>query len=875
MNVLLELDAEQQSAVEAPHDTLVLLTGSAGSGKTTALIRRAAARMARDPAIAPARFIVTTPLPRPSSLRALLRTAVEPRLRDEVDTVPWLGGDLASVAYAILTEHALAAALPPNLTLIDDKEAEIAFERAGASLFALEWTEFVSAEIDPELAGMRAPERFAAAALRLFRKLRAALIGPDEFLERALRGAVRFYATPPNFADPALLGATREDYRDSLAVDRDELERQRLREVDLAKVLARLYQSYLDELVKTGSLTATDAIAEAARLLAERPEIARRYRAEFVAAFVDDAQDLTLGSLRFLQALFGKELARVTLAGDRNQATQTLAGARPERVFGLAARSIELHGSYRMSPPVAAAARSALAGPQPGPSSGAVRLFRGRTLAEEAAFIADEIAHLVGAGTAPGEIALVLRSFVWMRPYRDALVDAGLPITMSGSIDLYDEPDVEDALSLLWSACDPFRHDWLLRALATPTVRLNDFGLYLLCGEPSNPQTALFELPDEADSVRSRWDRRRNLRLALNVVRGDRDADLDERTRAAVVAFRERRRRWERSLVELQPQDAAAAIIAEGGLRAELPGETAARTALRHDLLDALLRRIEAYTKRKRASLHDFLTYAERTSLADRAPFETIGGDGVTIASVDALKGREFAHVFVCNLRAGAFPAYYSPDAFLFSPTFGIVPKDNVGDATTTRTAKFTWYSHYAKLKDLYADEDRRAFHCAISRARETVTLTASGRPTRGIAAPELLAELQNARLPYVVDLSGEWRPRRTRATFPLVRRAAPPPRVQGPPPGTIVRVEELLEAQRCPACARRRHAMQLALEASPSCGEVFAGGIVLGIDVRAKLAAAGIRSPGEVEDLLAAFRNGEPSPDCPRCLEPPSETVG
>src|SRR5579875_3613214 len=140
MNVLLELDAEQQSAVEAPHDTLVLLTGSAGSGKTTALIRRAAARMAHDPAIAPARFIVTTPLPRPS------------RLRDEVDTVPWLGGDLASVAYTILTEHALAAALPPNPTLIDDEEAEIAFERAGASLFALEWTEFVSAEIDPELA---------------------------------------------------------------------------------------------------------------------------------------------------------------------------------------------------------------------------------------------------------------------------------------------------------------------------------------------------------------------------------------------------------------------------------------------------------------------------------------------------------------------------------------------------------------------------------------------------------------------------------------------------------------------------------------------------------------------------------------------------
>jgi len=149
--------------------------------------------------------------------------------------------------------------------------------------------------------------------------------------------------------------------------------------------------------------------------------------------------------------------------------------------------------------------------------------------------------------------------------------------------------------------------------------------------------------------------------------------------------------------------------------------------------------------------------------LADRPPFDAIGSEGVAIGSIDALKGHEFAHVFVCNLRAGAFPAYYSPDAFLFSPTFGVIPKDNVGDAETTRTAKFTWYSHHAKLKDLYTSEDRRALFCAISRARESVTLTASGRATRGIGAPEFLAELQNARLPYATDLSGSWRPRSRR----------------------------------------------------------------------------------------------------------------
>jgi len=764
VNAAMGLDDQQRGVVAAPGEALVILTGAPGSGKTTALLRRAAARIAADPSISLERFILTSPLPRAGRLRTLVHEVIDPVRHRELESIPWLGGELATLAHAILAENALAAQLALDLTLIDEDESEIAFERAGASLFALEWTEFVSAEIDPELAGMRAPERFAAAALRLFRKLRAALIGPDQFLDRALRGAVEFYSAPPNFADPALLGATREDYRDSLSVDADELQRQRLREVDLAKVLGRLYQSYLDELVRAGCLTATDAIAEATRLLAEHPEIAQRYRRNFVAAFIDDAQDLTLGALRFLEALFGKDLSGVTLAGDRDQATQTLAGARPERIFTLAATTMELRGSYRTSATIAAAARTALGTPQSAAGSNDVRLFRARTLDEEAAFIADEAARLVARDANPGDVALAIRSFVWMRFYRDALVSAGLPVTMRGWIDLYDEPDVEDALALLWAACDPFRHDWLLRALATPTVRLNDLGLYLLCGEPSNPQTALFELPDDGDSVRSRWDRRRNLRLALNVVRGDRDADLDEPTHAAVVAFRERRSRWERSLLELRVEDAATAIIEEGGLREPVRGENDARAALRRDLLDALLRRITAYAVRdRRRSLHDFLTYAERTTLADRPPFDAIGSEGVAIGSIDALKGHEFAHVFVCNLRAGAFPAYYSPDAFLFSPTFGVIPKDNVGDAETTRTAKFTWYSHHAKLKDLYTSEDRRALFCAISRARESVTLTASGRATRGIGAPEFLAELQNARLPYATDLSGSWRPRSRR----------------------------------------------------------------------------------------------------------------
>jgi hypothetical protein len=72
-----------------------------------------------------------------------------------------------------------------------------------------------------------------------------------------------------------------------------------------------------------------------------------------------------------------------------------------------------------------------------------------------------------------------------------------------------------------------------------------------------------------------------------------------------------------------------------------------------------------------------------------------------------------------------------------------MVPKDAAGDAPAARTAKFTWYAHQAKLKDVYAREHRRLLALAMLRADRTVTVSASGKATRGIGAPEFVSELQ------------------------------------------------------------------------------------------------------------------------------------
>jgi superfamily I DNA/RNA helicase len=805
-------DVNARRAIDALADAAMLaITGRAASGKTETLARRYVALLGRDAALGIGATIVTAPRSEAAAALAARIDAQLPAARaaERARDGRYFGRRLDGLAFDMLAEHATLTNLAYDLEAIDAYDAEEIFERAIAPLFSADWSEFLGPDIDPEIPGLRAPERFAVAVLRLIRKLRAAQISPDAFFASALRGATTFYANPPNLSAPSLLFATKDEHRGALAVSASELERQRRREIDLAKIITKVYRSYLDELVTHGCLTPPDAIAEATRLLEEHPALARTYRQRFRLAFVDDAQDLPTGELRLLAAIFGKTLAGVTIAGDPEAATETFAGARPERIFGAAAQTLRLQANYRVPVQIAAVVQ-ALLDPQRAPAvppGDAVRLHRAATPADEAAFVADSIAARIAAGTAPGRIAVVHRTLRALAAYEDALVDRDIPIALNGDAALFLRHDTLDALGLLWSTVDPFAHAWLLRVSQLPLLGLNDASLAILCGEPASAQALLFDLPPEEGDGSRRWDRRRDLRLGTNVVRGDRDADLEAGVRARLVAFRARRADWQRFARAAGVAEAAAAIVADGGLYEPRVNESGARTRRRGAVVGALLATIARYAARNRGTdLAAALTYCERIARGESGPvLSDRADDAVVVGAIEAIKARRFDDVHVVDVRAGSFPPYYVPDAFLFSPTYGMIPKDSVGDAVTARTAKFTWYAHQAKLRENYSREDRRALAVALARADVQATVSASGRPTRGIAAPELLVELQALR------------PELARAELPpAVRPAAldpsPRPQVREAPaeaaaeePQLVVAIERLSEMLACVRCAPRR----------------------------------------------------------------------
>ena len=336
-------------------------------------MRRFAALVAADPALAGAAIVTAAREDGARALAARMTAATGYAVR---------GATLDALALELLRAHPWDTGLALDLELVDPLDAEEIFTRAAAPLFSPEWSDWLGTDVDPEIAGLRTPARFADAALRLIRKLRDAGIDDEAFLAVALRGATTFYARPPNLASPALLSATKDEHRASLAIDASELERQ---SAGASWTWPRSWRGCTvpmsKSLVRRGCLTASDALAEATHLLEHRRTIATALRRRLRIAFVDDAHDLSPAALRFLRALFGGALDGVVVAGDPDAATQTFAGARPERIFGIAATSVALP-PRALHPQIGAVMRAIIAADpaRPVPGGDAVHVLRAPTV---------------------------------------------------------------------------------------------------------------------------------------------------------------------------------------------------------------------------------------------------------------------------------------------------------------------------------------------------------------------------------------------------------------------------------------------------------------------------------------------------------------
>jgi DNA helicase II / ATP-dependent DNA helicase PcrA len=713
---------EQATVIGAPPGPLAVIAG-AGSGKSETM----AARLV---------WLAANGLVRPERVLGLTFTrkaAAElgERVRGRLDGLRRAGMELPgagapddrlhgdpviatyhSYAGRLVGDHALREAVEPSVRLITPAVAWQLAARVVAAydgpMDAIAWT----------------PSTVTAAVLELSAELAEHLRRPadvrgvgewlsaraDEVLATSGSGGPRGAATPGQrrVALPApvlkILGC------------------QRVREQMLPLVAAYQSAKTAREVMDYG-----DQMALAARIAERHPEVGAAERARYQVVLLDEYQDTSHAQLVLLRALFAGGHP-VTAVGDPCQSIYGWRGASAGNLRrfgtdfpardGTPAPTALLSTSFRNTGRVLDAAAAVqeglraaapevprLVAPAPRAHRGSVVCALLETAADEAGWVADQIAELIciPPGVAPdgdawpdgrrdrrvrpSDIAVLCRKRAQFPALRAALEARGIPVEVVGLGGLLTVPEVQDVVATLRVMHDPTANDALARLLTSPRWRIGPRDLLALGrrsrglvrsaaparapgaqvppadGQPSPPgglpaapapdvmQQAVTDLTADPGSLVE----------ALDDLGDPAAYSAAGHARFAALAgeLRGLREHAGRPLPELVGEVERAL-----GLDIEVSARPGADPASSHADLDAFADAAAAFAgDQEEPTLGAFLAYL---TAAEAEEFGLEGGrvgdtDSVKLATVHAAKGLQWAAVFVPGLSEGAqghvFPA--------------------------------------------------------------------------------------------------------------------------------------------------------------------------------------------------------------------------
>ncbi|MET9519589.1 UvrD-helicase domain-containing protein [Streptomyces sp. NPDC002994] len=464
-----------------------------------------------------------------------------------------------------------------------------------------------------------------------------------------------------------------------------------------------------------------DQIALSAELALTSEEAGRILRDEFRVVLLDEYQDTSVAQRLLLSGLFGGGTGHaVTAVGDPCQAIYGWRGASVANLDDFPAHFPYADGSpaarFSLSENRRSGGRlldlaNGLAVPlramhegvealRPAPGAerdGIVRCALLPTHAQEIAWLADSIAHLVRTGKEPGEIAVLCRTAGDFAEIQGALVARDVPVEVVGLSGLLHLPEVADLVAVCEVLQDPGANASLVRILTGPRWRIGPRDLALLgrrarllvhrargTDAGADPDGRLAEAVEGVDpaEVISLADA---LDTFLEAGGGGTDDGLpfsaDARVRFARLAAELRDLR--RSLAD-PLMDVLHRVLATTGLEVELSASPHALAARRRETLSNFLDTAAGFAALDgEANLLAFLAFLRTAAQYEKGLDNALPGGENTVKVLTAhkSKGLEWDVVAAPGLVTGHFPSEQSRDSWTSQAK--VLPHALRGDAKT------------------------------------------------------------------------------------------------------------------------------------------------------------------------------------------------
>jgi DNA helicase-2/ATP-dependent DNA helicase PcrA len=509
---------------------------------------------------------------------------------------------------------------------------------------------------------------------------------------------------------------------------------------EFERVVARLYVTYEARMSASGALDFGDLIFRLVDAMNKSPALLAELQGRFDHILVDEYQDTNRVQDLLLRGLCARH-RNLCVVGDDDQSIYKFRGADRRNILEFKrhfsdAHLVKLEQNYRSTKHILRVA-NAVVGRNldrekktlwtDNEEGAKVTLLCSGDERDEAALLVKLMGMLLEAGHARSELALLYRTHAQSRVFEEALRFADLPYRVVGGLRFYDRAEIKDLLAYLRVVHNQDDDVSLLRIINSPPRGIGKTTIERLLDTASKGGVSVWQALREAEH----------------------DASQTASAKKSLKRFA--------SLIELLRQMAAEGhgpahlarhVLDHTGYAQALQDDDSVESDARlENLQEVLGSMLEFEREAQEPTLSAFLELVTLQTDADRVDDD----DSVTLMTVHAAKGLEFAVVMVAGLEEETFP--HVRGAFE-----GALPDP----------------------EDI--EEERRLAYVAFTRARQRLFLSyAEARRTYGELRSKrpsrFLAEVPREELEVVGP------PRRATGTSSRSSWAAAPSRPQAPRP--------------------------------------------------------------------------------------------
>ena len=439
---------------------------------------------------------------------------------------------------------------------------------------------------------------------------------------------------------------------------------------------AEIYAAYQRRLGNFNAVDFDDLIYLPARLLERDADLRTRWQGRIRYLLMDEYQDTNRAQYRMVRHLVGSRGA-FTAVGDDDQSIYSWRGANPENLNDLARdfptlTVVKLEQNYRCSSRILRAANALIAhNPHlfekklwSAHADGVpIRVTACRDEEHEAERVAAAIAHRQAQTKSRWhDFAILYRGNHQARALEKALRVLNVPYHVSGGTAFFERTEIKDVLAYLRLLCNPDDDAAFLRAVQVPKREIGTTTLEKLAMLAGSKHLSMLRAAESIDVQKQ----------------------LASRPGAALMQFADQLERWRKAAQTLNAGDLVARIIDESGyeLHVQATVKEPSAVAYRKENLRELAQWMRDNAK-GRDALADLQAQLALLSYSERDE----PGNAVRLSTLHAAKGLEFAHVWLVGLEDGTLP-------------------------------------HEGGIKEGRLEEERRLMYVAITRAKETLTIS-------------------------------------------------------------------------------------------------------------------------------------------------------